>query len=269
MPGSLVEHFMYIGFSEYEARAYVALIGNHPATAYEIARASGIPTSKIYEVLSRLEEKEMASAVGDGGKRKYIPAEPVEFAESFEAKVRGTLGLLREGLAGIKGKAGQCHFWTMKDRDHIMDRAVRMAEGAERTVLLSAWAEEMEHLSAALRRAASRGVRIAVVHFGTPRVKVGQVFQHPAEHTLYRERGERGLALVADAAQALMGSVAEGGGADGIWSENMGFVTLVEDYIRHDIYVMKVTRRFDRELTRVFGKDYKKLRDVFRDEDNG
>lgn len=268
MPARLIEHFMYIGFSEYEARAYLALTGRHPATAYELARASGIPTSKIYEVLSRLEEKDMVSAVGEDGKRKYIPAEPGEFAESFEAKVRGTLRLLREGLSGIRGEAGASHIWTIKDHDRLMDKAGRMALEAEKTLLLSIWGEEMEHLAAPLKSAAERGVQIAVVHFGAPRIKVGQVFQHPAEHTLYRERGGRGLAIVADAEAALMGAVMEGGGADGMWSANMGFVTLVEDYIRHDIFVMKVTRRFDRELARAFGRDYKKLRDVFSDSDN-
>ncbi|MBW1814404.1 MAG: TrmB family transcriptional regulator, partial [Deltaproteobacteria bacterium] len=33
-----------IGFTEYEAKAYTALVGANPATSYEIARSSGIPT---------------------------------------------------------------------------------------------------------------------------------------------------------------------------------------------------------------------------------
>ena len=56
---NIVKRLTGIGLSEYEARAYVALIEKNPVTAYELAKTSGIPTSKIYEVISRLSEKEL------------------------------------------------------------------------------------------------------------------------------------------------------------------------------------------------------------------
>ena len=46
-----IERLMDLGFSEYEARTYPALLAIQPATAYEIAREAGIPTSKIYQVI--------------------------------------------------------------------------------------------------------------------------------------------------------------------------------------------------------------------------
>ena len=34
-----------LGFSEYEAKAYTALVNEHPLTAYEISKNTGIPSS--------------------------------------------------------------------------------------------------------------------------------------------------------------------------------------------------------------------------------
>lgn len=60
-----------IGLAEYESRAYIALLKRNPSTPYEIAHASGIPSSKVYEALNRLVEKGIVSAVDEGKKRRY------------------------------------------------------------------------------------------------------------------------------------------------------------------------------------------------------
>ena len=43
-----------IGFGEYEARAYCALLAQSPANGYQISVHSGVPRAKVYEVLDRL-----------------------------------------------------------------------------------------------------------------------------------------------------------------------------------------------------------------------
>ena len=43
-----------LGFTEYEAKAYLALLLESPSTGYAVAKNSGVPRSKIYEVLENL-----------------------------------------------------------------------------------------------------------------------------------------------------------------------------------------------------------------------
>lgn len=265
---TVVEQFMYIGFSEYEARAYVGLLEKNPATAYELAMTSGIPTSKIYEVIPKLSGKGMVSALAGKGKKRYVPIRPDEFIENFGSKVHGTLKLLKHGLSDIGKGSDTSYIWNIRDYDHLMDKAERMAVKAEKTLLVSIWKEEMAHLEGVFKKAEGKGVGIAVVHFGTPHVKTGRVFHHPIEHTIYKEKGGRGLAVIADSKEALTGTVLNGNRAEGAWSTNQGFVNLAEDYIKHDIYIMKVVKRFDRELGKMFGNNYEKLRDVFSDREN-
>ena len=53
----LVQRLQALGFSQYEARAYCALLQKSPANGHEVAKLAGIPTSKVYETLERLKQK--------------------------------------------------------------------------------------------------------------------------------------------------------------------------------------------------------------------
>ncbi len=46
-----------LGFGDYEARAYVALLQRSPINGYELAKASGVPRANIYAVLQKLAER--------------------------------------------------------------------------------------------------------------------------------------------------------------------------------------------------------------------
>ena len=60
-----------LGMTEYEAKAYMALMRCQPATPYEIAKAAGLPTSKIYETIKRLTDQGGASRFFLGGVIAY------------------------------------------------------------------------------------------------------------------------------------------------------------------------------------------------------
>jgi HTH-type transcriptional regulator, sugar sensing transcriptional regulator len=57
-----------------------------------------------------------------------------------------------------------------------------------------------------------------------------------------------------------------GGKVDGAWSRNESFVTVAEDYVKHDVYITKVTRFLGPEVVARFGENYSRLRDVFNSE---
>ena len=264
---TISERLSTIGLSEYESRAYVALLSKNPVTAYEVAKTSGIPTSKIYEVLSRLSEKKVVSTLGEDGARKYMPVDPDEFIADFKSSMETNLKALEEDLSQLSKKSAISYIWNILDHDYLMEKAHRTILDARGSLLVSIWKEELKLLEAFFKTAEAKGVRIAMVHFGKPEVRIGQVYPHPIEETLYKEKGGRGLVIVADSETALMSTIYKNDRVEGAWSTNRGFVMLAEDYIKHDVYIMKVVRRFNRELIEKFGPRYEKMRDVFDDEE--
>jgi sugar-specific transcriptional regulator TrmB len=256
-----------IGLAEYESRAYISLLKSNPSTPYEIAHASGIPSSKVYEALNRLLEKGIVSPVDAGKKRRYIPIDPGELLVRYKASMNALIDSLSDDLDQIRGGSDVSHIWNITGYDYLMDKAARMIAGAGKTLLLSVWKDDFPLLEPTLKVATRRKVLIAVVHFGPHKSALRQIFSHPIEDTLFQEKGGRVLALVADSSEVLIGTIFSDNRVEGAWSCNRGFVTVAEDYIKHDIYIMKIVRRFDRPLVKKFGEKYGKLRNIFRDEE--
>ncbi len=54
---SVVEKLQHVGLTEYEAKAYLALLNAHLSTATQASEKSGVPRTKIYSVLESLKNK--------------------------------------------------------------------------------------------------------------------------------------------------------------------------------------------------------------------
>ena len=258
---------MTLGLSEYEVKAYLSLLNENPATAYETGKASGIPTSKVYEVLKKLVGKGIVSVIDAGRTKQYIPLAADEFLNRHKNMMEKTIDSLRTELSEVKGKRGFSYIWNINDYSYLLHKVKEAIEGARKTVLLSIWEKELALIENELRGAMKKGVKIVILHFGSPKVKIGKIYPHPIEDTIYQEKGGRGLVVVVDSNEILTGTISASNKAEGAWSMNRGFVTLAEDYIKHDIYIMKIVKRFDRTLKEKFGVKYAKLRDIFTDED--
>ena len=254
-----------IGFSNYEARAYTALLQDNPLTAYEIAKNSGIPTSKVYEVIRKLEDRNTIQSIRTQRSRLYIPVSPDEFVENYKVSIEDSLNSIRNSLKGAKVGIDTNYTWHMKEYDDMILRAKRMLGTARETVLLMIWPDEVSRLMEDLTEARERDIKIAVIHYGRTNMNVGQIYRHSVEDSVYAERGLRGLTLITDSKEALIGKISATN-ADAIWSMNDTFVIMAEDYLRHDIYLIKTMMRFNPILKKTFGERYEKLINVYEDE---
>ncbi|MDA4896313.1 TrmB family transcriptional regulator, partial [Streptomyces sp. MS2A] len=54
MKENILDVLKNLNFTEYESKAYLALLEESPLTGYAVAKKSGVPRSKIYEVLESL-----------------------------------------------------------------------------------------------------------------------------------------------------------------------------------------------------------------------
>lgn len=256
-----------LGFTDYEAKAYLALLlQQQPATAYEIAKASGIPTSKIYEIVSRLLEKKVLQTVTDGKARgqKYLPLNAKELVESKRQETIQKTERLGSLLESIGSSEKTNLIWPLNSKLEVFEKASQFIQRTEHSLLVSLWPEELEVLENDLQITVNRKVKLAMVHFGIPQKKIGATYYHPVEQTLYEEKGGRGLTLVVDRQLVLMATFFADGHVEGAWSRNQAFVTVAEDYIRHDVYITKVTTVMEDAVKRRFGENYEDLRNIFK-----
>jgi len=72
----LVDALKKLGLTEYEAKAYVAIVELGEAEAYEIARKSGVPRTRIYDILSRLENAGLIQRIKESRPAVYSAISP-------------------------------------------------------------------------------------------------------------------------------------------------------------------------------------------------
>ncbi len=265
MEKKAIVYLTHLGLSEYEARAYTALLSENPLTAYEIAKKSGIPSSKIYEVIRKLENRSMVQSIHGERSKGFIPVPPEEFINNYKSDMEENLQTLNNELSDLKTGIDTSYTWHIKEYEGLLLKARRMINTSETSLLMQLWPEEMSALYEAIENAEARGVKVAIIHYGATNLKVGQIYKHPIEGSIFSEDNSRGFALVADSKEALLGKVSDNN-LDMIWSMNEGFVLMAEDYIRHDIYFIKTARRFAPLLKARFGDNFEKLRDVYSDD---
>jgi len=68
---------MSLGLSEYESKTYVALVGVGEANARELHEVSGVPRTRVYDILRKLVKKGFV-LVQEGSPTHYKPVEPRE-----------------------------------------------------------------------------------------------------------------------------------------------------------------------------------------------
>ena len=255
-----------LGFTENEAKAYTALLSENPLTAYEIAKISGMPTSKIYEVVRKLEKRNIIQSIHGERSKMFIPVSPDEFIQNYRTVMEDNLLTIKNELKDIKTGMDTSYTWHIKNYDDLISKAKRMLNTARTSILLSIWPSEADPLLSAIQNAETRDIKIAVIHYGPTKAKINQLYIHPAENTIFSERGGRGFTVIADSKEALNGIIADKK-TEAIWSMNEGFVIMAESYIRHDIYQMKTMKRLDPLLRNIFGNGYEKMRDIFSDKE--
>lgn len=118
---SVVEKLRQVGLTEYEAKAYTALLNTHLSTATQISEKSGVPRTRIYQVLEQLQQKGWVHVIS-GVPLLFKAVEPsmvfekvkedyAELVESVRTTLKNEVNNLKEkfvvkkfdiGLEGLK-----------------------------------------------------------------------------------------------------------------------------------------------------------------------
>src|SRR3546814_5976333 len=100
LSSDLLQDLKRLGFTEYEARVYVQLLRQSPATAYEIAKAASVPRPNTYHALEALAKRGAVLPVSENP-IQYVAANPSEFLDSISRKTTALCTDLAGKLATV------------------------------------------------------------------------------------------------------------------------------------------------------------------------
>ncbi len=158
----LVQRLQTLGFSQYEARAYCALLQKSPANGHEVAKTAGIPTSKVYETLERLHQKGSV-LVQRSEPTLWAPVPYRDLVGSLRQRMESTFSAVEQGLAQLGHEQDTALTWSLSGHGHVVDSMRRAIDRARERLAAIIPASELGELGPPLWDAAERGVVLDVV----------------------------------------------------------------------------------------------------------
>lgn len=241
---SIIEGMKKLGYSEYEIRAYLSLLKEYPVNGYILSKNSGIPRSRIYEVLENLKGKQLAFEQMGEKSTLYYPLEPDLLVHKVKQEFSLMIEKINDYTQKIYHKKEEDNKLTViRGRKEILDFINLLIDHAQERVAVSIWEEELDYLRDSIDRALKRGVMFSGVFFGRKN-PYKELCSHRRIERYLSEKKERYMIVIIDCSQVVSGVTSRREESQVTWTKDIGFVDISEDYIVHDISLNKLLLEF-------------------------
>ena len=257
-----IEDLMQAGFTEYEARVYLSLLANHPASAYSISQHSGVPHSRVYDISRRLIAKGYAVSTGTNPEL-FSPLSPDELIDKINRDHAKLTKNLEQQLKHVDFSPDFDPVWNSNSWEECMEKVGEIIKGAQKKIYIGIWLEDFFLVKEDLRRAHDRGVDVFMLIYGKTDIDFGNYFFHERDHIVGMKNVGRTIDCSADSSVCITGDLHDGGEAKVVWTRNYGLVFSIENYLIHDLFIHDITLRFEKEMDEAFGHNLIKLREKF------
>jgi sugar-specific transcriptional regulator TrmB len=186
-----------VGLTQYEARAYIALVARGVGDAASLATAAGIPRTSAYKVLESLAEKGYAQPTG-GKPILFRPTPPLQVAEELKGAIQDVFEKLAL-LHRLVAEHGEPQLvYLLSGREKVVAKIADLLDQSTRTFILTTpqVVEVRDDLGKKIQHAVKRGVRLTFVTAPLQRVPEGVEYV-PRENLLATE-------VLADGEHALL-----------------------------------------------------------------
>lgn len=239
----LIENLLAIGFTEYEARVYLALLRFSPATGYQIAKEAGVPRSMVYESLGRLSTRGAVLKTEETRGTIYRPLPPQVLLDRYLSEQQQSVDRLRAGLETLYTAQEEEHIWSVSGRESALSYALKMLEQAQKEVLLVLSDTSLSALREGIAAAAARGVEISSLLTGEQELEIGRTARHARLESELQDLADF-ILLVADNREALVGRE-EQGGFSATLTRNRNIVMIARQFVWMELFTQRLYERLD------------------------
>ncbi len=198
MKPNVLEILRDLNFTEYEAKAYVTLLESSPLSGYAVSLNSGVPRSKIYEVLSGMVNRGDIM-VSQDNTPLYVPLPPHELIAQRKRKAEQIFNVAQETLEQYTASSqNRENIWNISGYEAIISRISEGIKGAKHRILMEIWQEDAEVFRAALEQVSREGVEIFIVAYGDLNFEFATIYHHDMSEEITSEIGGRWIVLSVD-----------------------------------------------------------------------
>jgi HTH-type transcriptional regulator, sugar sensing transcriptional regulator len=235
-----------LGLTGYEIKAYLSILQEGPAIASDISKRSGVPYSKIYEVINSLEDKGWLES-SSSRPQKFFPRSPPSALAAMRIRMENGIkdneNLIISELLPIYQKRGikeRPEIWVVRGIHNIAGKVNEIILDCQAELLI-ALPEVAENIAKTaqpmLRTLYEKGVNISVLASGRTSSDTVRAISRIAEVRVKDHMFGGGV--IGDGRQVML-LLGEGGSTENsgfepiaIWAEHSGLAGLAKDYFEY------------------------------------
>lgn len=241
---AIVERIKSLGFTAYEAKAYISLLQNSPVTRYELSKNSGVPRSAIYDVIRKLEIIGAVNAMYTEPE-KYVPLPPEQLFELLERQFKERLTEARNSLSHFDSELEAGHLWNIVGYKNMLHKAREMISKARQTIFISVWERECELLKKELDSAAQKEVQIIAFSFTSLNISGAKIYSYHVPEDKLEKIWDHKMILVVDQNELLMGEADNKNNKKTAWTTNRAIVDIATNHLILDITLFGLRMNLD------------------------
>lgn len=265
---NLVNVLKRFGYTESETKTYVTLLKHGPQSGYEASKLSGVPRSKIYNILENLISRGVVATTENGEKNLLYKAEPMErIIGLIQTSVSDDVKELRREADRFSEPIDNERIWKLVGYQSMLQKCSEMISQAKKELLVQIWMPELSVEVENLLLAKEDNLDFIAIIYDASRkydVKLKNCYKHGFIDDKLHETGYRWITIVVDGCQMLHAAIHSKEFTEVIHTRNSAMVFFATEYIKHDAYTLKLMDVFPEQLAEHFGSDMQGIRDVFK-----
>jgi predicted transcriptional regulator len=250
---------LQLGFSEYEARAYLALLQRNPVNGYELAKVSGVPRANVYAVLQKLEERGAVVRLEVPNGTRYAPVAPTELIQRIGNRFQDVLSATQQALKDLAAPGDTEYVWNIQGYAALLGHAHALIDATQERLLVAIGRQEASALAEPLARAETRGVAVTTLCLDECPVECGGCRGTICRSCAAVSAGQRWLILVSDHAEALASEIGLDDDALAVRTRQQLQVDLASWYIQHSMALTAVLSDLSRRQDQVLAPETREL----------
>lgn len=263
----MIEVLKRFDFTESEAKVYITLLQNGSCTGYEASKLSGVPRSKIYNILEILINRG-ALVTSDGEKTILYRAEPISRLKNLiKINVEDSLKELEKEALRFQSPKDDERIWHLSDYKSIINKCLEMVQQAKNKVLVQIWIDDLDdRLAECLNQKMDEMNSVLVVLYDYSekyRTNLKKFYRHGFEKEKMSDIGHRWITITCDGKEMIYALIRNSMVSEAIYTKNESMIFFADEYIYHDAYCLRLIERFGAQVKKEFGEDMGGIRDIF------
>lgn len=244
---NILDNLEKLNFTRLEAQLYIALLGEKPMSAYQLAKKVNISRPSIYNALDHMLDKGMVEVIPNET-LLYVAQEPSVILEKMHFEMQNNLHKAKKELEIYKGYKYDEVYLNFRGFNTAIYKTKEILKEAEGDVYINVDCD-ISCLSDELNCLVQKGVKVVVFSFYEIENRIEGVRYFSHKLSVKDSHIHTRLMIAVDNCIAL---AANGNGSfetwSGIVSNNKLFIRIITEHIHNDIYMLKIRDKYGKEV---------------------